>query len=228
MNEKYLEMNDLNWFKYVWYINCGWNVWHFLCMMMQFFLRKLVKADIINLNSIYLVKKQYNFFFKAGKTYLDKLHNFDLTIRRVHIKAGRSAAAEWTVLLRQGAQGWHGLGHIPLEVCLWSKQGFEFWFLFRIVRTAFSFPFTVCSHWRGHDRRGRIRQAVFLLATNFILELADAGARLVCHGEVKHAGCQVIPHELNVQKNFPSVLLLFPILIHQFVPAAKRIKQGLH
>lgn len=70
-----------------------------------------------------------------------------------------------------------------------------------------------------HHTRHSVR--FLLLASNFVLELAQAGPRFASSGEVKHAGSHVVSHELNVQKHLSSVFVCLASLVQQLKPSVK-------
>lgn len=61
---------------------------------------------------------------------------------------------------------------------------------------------------------------------HFVLKLGKRRAGLFLHGEVKHAGCHVVPHELDADLDAASFFLLLPWLRLQGIPAEMRAEKA--
>ncbi len=61
---------------------------------------------------------------------------------------------------------------------------------------------------------------------HFVLKLGKGRAGLFLHGEVKHAGRHVVPHELDADLDAASFFPLLPLLGLQGVPAEMRVEEA--
>lgn len=61
---------------------------------------------------------------------------------------------------------------------------------------------------------------------HFVLQLGKRRAGLFLHGEVKHAGCHVVPHELDADLDAASFFFLLPQLGLQGIPAKMRVEEA--
>lgn len=59
-----------------------------------------------------------------------------------------------------------------------------------------------------------------------VFKFGKRRARLLLHGEVKHAGCHVVPHELDADLDLASFFLLLPWFGLQGIPAEMRVEEA--
>lgn len=115
----------------------------------------------------------------------------------------------------------HGMGRREF-VCPCEKRSLAFSFRLGLWFRDRAGLWVACGRVR-QDGRGRVPDPAVVFSTlHFVLELRKRRAGLLLHGEVKHAGCHVVPHKLDADFDTTSFFPLLSWFGLQRIPTATR------